>query len=54
MAKEIATLSSFQDLVINDAMQKTIYTGRVRDDLKLPDDSGEVPKSERKGWQFNS
>ena len=26
----------------------------VRDDSKLPDDSGEVSISDRSGWQFNS
>ena len=27
---------------------------RVQDDPNLPDVSGEVPKSERRGWRFNS
>ena len=29
-------------------------TNMVRDDLKLPDESGEVSKSEHMGWRFNS
>jgi hypothetical protein len=24
----------------------------VRDDLKLPDDAGEIPKSQGRGWRF--
>ena len=24
----------------------------VRDDLKLPDDGGEIPKSQGRGWRF--
>ena len=26
----------------------------VRDDLKLPDDGGEIPKSQGRGWRFES
>jgi hypothetical protein len=26
----------------------------VQDDPKLPDDGGEIPKSQRRGWRFDS
>ena len=32
----------------------TIDEPMVQDDLNLPDDGGEIPKSQGRGWQFES
>ena len=49
--KKLESVPTFDDFTINSNDIPNIV---VWDDFKLPDNSGEVPKTEWSGWQFNS
>ena len=41
--------------LLNDGFAlKTKESKMIRDDLKLPEDGGDIPKPQGRGWQFES